>query len=126
MTHDLMKHNLMRRTMVLFLGLSLVMIMDYAGAQNSPDVTGTWVGDTVRGSSKMTMVLKQTGNRVAGTIVGVGTDDGNVDGNVDGNTIRLRFDNGTDETPALSIKGNEITGMLSGAAIRFRRIAASS
>jgi hypothetical protein len=120
----LTKHDLMRRTMVLFLGLSLVMLADYAGAQSSPDVTGTWVGDTVRGSATMTMVLKQTGKKVTGTIVGVGTDDGHVDGTVDGNTIRLRFDNGTDETPALTIKGNEITGMLSGAAIRFRRIGA--
>jgi|SRR5689334_9555699 hypothetical protein len=120
----LTKHDLMRRTMVLFLGLSLVMLAGYAGAQSSPDVTGTWVGDTVRGSATMTMVLKQTGKKVTGTIVGVGTDDGHVDGTVDGNTIRLRFDNGTDETPALTIKGNEITGMLSGAAIRFRRIGA--
>ena|SRR5437899_9654187 len=126
MTHDLMKRDLMRRTMVLFLGLSLVVLTGYAGAQNSPDVTGTWVGDTVRGSATMTMVLKQTGNRVTGTIVGVGTDDGHVDGSVDGNTIRLRFDNGTDETPALSIKGNEITGMLSGTTIRFRRAGGSS
>ena len=120
----LTKHDLMRRTMVLFLGLSLVGLAGYAGAQSSPDVTGTWVGDTVRGSATMTMVLKQTGKKVTGTIVGVGTDDGHVDGTVDGNTIRLRFDNGTDETPALTIKGNEITGMLSGAAIRFRRIGA--
>jgi len=119
-----MKHDLMRRTMVLFVGLSLVVLAGYAGAQSSPDVTGTWVGDTVRGSATMTMVLKQTGKKVSGTIVGVGTDDGHVDGTVDGNTIRLRFDNGTDETPALTIKGNEITGMLSGAAIRFRRIGA--
>ena len=126
MKHDLMRHDLMRRTMVLFLGLSLVVLAGYAGAQNSPDVTGTWVGDTVRGAATMTMVLKQTGNRVTGTIVGVGTDDGHVDGSVDGNTIRLRFDNGTDETPALSIKGNEITGMLSGTTIRFRRAGASS
>ena len=124
MAHELMRNDLMRRTMVLFLGLSLVVLAGYAGAQSSPDVTGTWVGDTVRGSATMTMVLKQTGKKVTGTIVGVGTDDGHVDGTVDGNTIRLRFDNGTDETPALTIKGNEITGMLSGAAIRFRRIGA--
>jgi hypothetical protein len=126
MTHDLMKRDLMRRTMVLFLGLSLVVLAGYARAQNSPDVTGTWIGNTVRGAATMTMVLQQTGNRVTGTIVGVGTDDGHVDGTVDGNTIRLRFDDGTDETPALSIKGNEITGMLSGTTIRFRRVGASS
>ena len=43
-----------------------------------------------------------------------------------GNTIRLRLDDGTDETPPLSIKGNEITGMLSGTMITFRRVGGSS
>jgi len=74
----------------------------------------------------MTMVLKQTGNRVTGTIVGAGTDDGRVDGIVDGNTIRLWFDQGIDDTPSLNIKGNEITGMLSGTEITFRRVGRSS
>src|SRR6267142_1493197 len=92
--------HLMKRTLLLYLGLSLVVLAGYASAQSSSDVTGTWVGSTIRGAATMTMVLKQTGNRVTGTIVGVGTDDGHVDGSVDGNTIRLRFDNGTDETPA--------------------------
>jgi hypothetical protein len=45
---------------------------------------------------------------------------------IDGNTIRLRSDDGTDETPPLSIKGNEITGMLSGTMITFRRVGGSS
>lgn len=117
--------HLMKRTLLLTLGLSLV-LAGYASAQNSPDVTGTWVGSTVRGAATMTMVLKQTGNRVVGTIVGAGTDDGRVDGIVDGNTIRLRFDEGYDETPSLNIKGNEITGMLSGTEITFRRVGSSS
>lgn len=118
--------HLMKRTMLLFLGLSLVALAGHASAQSAPDVTGTWVGSTVRGAATMTMVLKQTGHRVTGTIVGAGTDDGRVDGIVDGNTIRLRFDQGTDETPFLNIKANEITGMLSGTAITFRRIGGSS
>jgi hypothetical protein len=70
----------------------------------------------------MTMVLKQNGDRVTGTIVGAGTDDGRLTGLVNGNTIRLWFDQGIDDTPSLNIKGNEITGMLSGTAVTFRRI----
>ncbi len=118
--------HLMKRTLLVSLGLSLVVLAGYASAQTSPDVTGTWVGSTVRGAATMTMVLQQTGNRVTGTIVGAGTDDGRVDGIVDGNTIRLRFDQGIDDTPSLNIKGNEITGMLSGSEITFRRVGRSS
>jgi hypothetical protein len=118
--------HLLKRTLLLYLGLSLVVLAGYASAQSSPDVTGTWVGSTVRGAATMTMVLKQTGNRVTGTIVGAGTDDGRVDGIVDGTTIRLRFDEGIDETPSLNIKGNEITGMLRDTAITFRRVGSSS
>ena len=117
--------HLMKRTLWLYLGLSLVVLAGYASAQSSPDVTGTWVGSTVRGAATYTMVLTQTGNRVTGTIEGAGTDDGRVDGIINGNTIRLRFDNGVDDTPSLNIKGNEITGMLSGAEITFRRVGRS-
>lgn len=117
---------LLKRTTLLYLGLSLVVLAGYASAQNSPDVTGTWVGSTVRGAATLTMVLKQTGNRVTGTLVGGGADDALVDGYIDGNTIRLRFDQKEDETPALNIKGNEITGMLSGTEITFRRVGKSS
>jgi hypothetical protein len=118
--------HLMKRTLLLFLGLSLVVLAAYANAQSSPDVTGTWVGSTVRGAATVTMVLKQTGNRVTGTIVGAGTDDGRVEGFVDGNTIRLWFDQRIDDTPSLNIKGNEITGMLSGTEITFRRVGSRS
>jgi hypothetical protein len=117
---------LMKHTLLLFLGLSLVVLAGYASAQSSPDVTGTWVGSTLRGAATMTMVLNQTGNRVTGTIVGAGTDDGRVDGIIDGNTIRLRFDQGFEETPSLNIKENEISGMLSGTTITFRRVRATS
>jgi len=116
----------MKHTLLLFLGLSLVVLAGYASAQSSPDVTGTWVGSTLRGAATMTMVLNQTGNRVTGTIVGAGTDDGRVDGIIDGNTIRLRFDQGFEETPSLNIKENEISGMLSGTTITFRRVRATS
>jgi len=118
--------HLLKRTLLLFLGVSLVVLAGYASAQSPSDVTGTWVGSTLRGAATMTMVLKQNGNRVTGTIVGAGTDDGRVDGIVDGNTIRLWFDQGIDDTPSLNIKGNEITGMLSGTSITFRRVGTSS
>jgi hypothetical protein len=116
-----MRH-LMKHTLLLYLGLSLVVLAGYASAQSSPDVTGTWVGSTLTGAATMTMVLKQMGNRVTGTINGAGTDDGRVDGFIDGNTIRLLFDQGFEETPSLNIKENEISGMLSGTTIAFRRV----
>ena len=118
--------HLMKRTLLLYLGLSLVVLAGYASAQSSPDVTGTWVGSTLRGAATYTMVLQQTGNRVTGTITGAGTDDGRVEGLVNGNTIRLWFDQREDDTPALNIKGNEITGMLSGTEIKFRRVGRTS
>jgi hypothetical protein len=118
--------HLMKRTLLVYLGVSLVLLAGYASAQSSSDVTGTWVGSTVRGAATMTMVLEQTGNRVTGTIVGAGTDDGRVEGFVDGDTIRLWFDQSIDDTPSLNIKGNEITGMLSGTEITFRRVGRSS
>jgi len=118
--------HLTKRTVLLYLSLSLVVLAGYASAQSSPDVTGTWVGSTVRGATTMTMVLKQTGNRVTGTIQGIGTGDGPVDGTIQGNTIRLRFDKDTEQTPTLNIKENEITGMLSGAEVTFRRVGKGS
>ena len=116
-----MTRDFVKRTMMMFLGLAIVMLAGYARAQAPADVTGTWVGSTLRGASTMTLVLTQTGNSVTGTIVGAGTADGPLSGTVDGNTIRLWFDNKTDETPLLNVKGNEINGMLNGTVIRLRR-----
>ena len=117
-----MTHNLMKRTMLVLVGLWIVMVAGYASAETPADVNGTWVGSTLRGASTMTLVLKQTGNTVNGTIVGAGTADGPMDGTVDGKTIRLRFDNDTDQTPLLNVKGDEITGLLSGTEITLRRV----
>jgi hypothetical protein len=117
-----MTHDLVQRTMLMFLGLWIVMAAGYASAENPADVNGTWVGSTVRGASTMTLVLKQTGNNVKGTIVGAGTADGPMDGTVDGNTIRLRFEKDTDQTPLLNVKGDVITGELSGTEITLRRV----
>jgi len=108
-----MTHNLMKRTMLVLVGLWIVMVAGYASAETPADVNGTWVGSTLRGASTMTLVLKQTGNTVKGTIVGAGTSDGPMD---------LRFDNDTDQTPLLNVKGDEITGLLSGTEITLRRV----
>lgn len=102
------------------IGLAIVMFATYASAQAPVDVTGTWVGST-GDAATMTLVLKQSGSNVSGTIVGAGTADGAVVGNVDGNTIRLRFDNATEEWPLMNVKGNEISGMLRGTTLLLRR-----
>jgi hypothetical protein len=116
-----MTHDLPKRTLLAFLTLSLIILAGHAMAQDA-DVTGTWVGSTVRGGTTMTLVLKQDGNSVTGSIVGYGTGDGPVSGTVKGNAIRLRFDNSTEEWPLLNVKGNEITGFLDGgSAITLRR-----
>jgi hypothetical protein len=69
----------------------------------------------------MTLVLKQDGKKVTGTLTGAGTDDGPVTGTVDGNTIRLQNSNGG--TPSLNVKGDQITGVLSGgSSVTMRRV----
>jgi len=106
--------------------LSIVMLAGYAKAEGPVDVTGTWVGNALRGAATMTMVLHQTGNKVTGTLTGAGTADGPIDGVVDGDTIRFRFDDSYGDTPLLYVKGNEITGMLSGTTITLRRVNSAS
>jgi hypothetical protein len=116
-----MTRNLLKRMMLMSLGLSVVMLVGHVAAQDAADVNGTWVGSTLRGASTMMLVLKQSGRVVTGSIAGAGTADGPLKGIVDGNTIRLWFDNGFDETPLLGVNGDEITGMLTGTTITLRR-----
>jgi hypothetical protein len=111
---------------LMFLGLSIVMLAGYASAEDPANVTGTWVGTALRGTATMTMVLQQTGNKVTGTLTGAGTADGPIDGVVDGDTIRFRFDDSYGDTPLLYVKGNEITGMLTGTTITLRRVNSAS
>jgi hypothetical protein len=118
-----MTQTVVKRMVLMFLGLSIVMLAGYAKAEGPVDVTGTWIGNTLRGAATMTMVLQQTGNKVTGTLTGAGTADGAIDGVVDGATIRFRFDDDAySDTPLLYVKGNEITGMLSGTTITLRRV----
>jgi hypothetical protein len=111
---------MLKRAMLVFLALSMVMLVGDASAQSPTDVSGTWTGSTVRGASAITLVLKQDGQKVSGTLSGAGVDnDGPVTGTVDGNTIRLQSKTGA--TPSLNVKGNEISGMLSGGSVTLRR-----
>jgi hypothetical protein len=74
----------------------------------------------LRGASTVTLVLTQEGQNVSGTLSGAGvTDDGPITGTVDGNTLRLQSKTGA--TPSLSVKGNEITGLLSSGLVTLRR-----
>ena len=114
--------HVLKRTMLVFLGLSIVMLAGYASAQSPADVSGTWAGSTTRGASTLTLVLKQDGQKVTGTLTGAGTDDGPVTGTVQGNTIRLRYDDGRETTPSLNVKGDQIEGMLSGTSITLKRV----
>jgi hypothetical protein len=121
-----MMRDTLKRMVLMFLGVSIMTIAACAYAADPADVNGTWVGGDVRGTTTMTLVMTQTGDSVTGTITGVGTADGPIKGWVDGDTIRIRFDAGYEETPLLNVKGDEITGLLSGAEINLRRVKGNS
>jgi hypothetical protein len=74
------------------------------------------------GAATYTLMLKQSGTRVTGTLTGAGTSDGPIEGIVDGNTIKLRDQGGPSETPALMVKGDVITGFVRGSTLTLRRV----
>jgi hypothetical protein len=85
-------------------------------------VGGTWMGGTTSGASTFVVVLKQTGNKVTGTLSGAGPGvDGPIDGTVDSNSIRLSTRSGFEETPLLRASCEQISGLLSGSALTLRR-----
>jgi hypothetical protein len=88
----------------------------------SADVNGTWMGSLSDGARTYTLVLKQTGTQVTGTITGAGTIDGPIEGIVDGNTIRLMDESGYAQTPSLMVKGGRITGLFRGTTLDLRRV----
>ena len=100
--------------LVLLVGFSIVLFAGSASAQSPTDVNGTWTGGTTGGAATLVLVLKQDGQKVTGTLSGAGTDDGPVSGTIAGNTIRLKYDDGRSTTPSLNVKGDQITGVLSG------------
>ncbi len=118
---------MLRKAAVPLLGLLIVVMAGCASTERSSsnmppaDVNGTWTGGTATGSATYTLMLKQAGTRVTGTLSGAGTADGPVEGIVDGNTIRLREQDGSLNTPALMVKGDVITGFVRGTTLTLRR-----
>ena len=110
-----------KKAAVPLLGLLIVVMAGCASTERSSsnmppaDVNGTWTGGTTSGAATYTLMLKQSGTRVTGTLTGAGTSDGPIEGIVDGNTIKLRDQGGPSETPALMVKGDVITGLSAGA-----------
>jgi len=107
--------NVMTRSklrILVFIGLSVVVLAAYAGAQPGLDVTGTWTGSTSSGANPITLVLQQADNKLTGTLSGAGDNDGNVTGTVQENTVRLR--NAKGNIPVLTVRGEQMTGTLSG------------
>jgi hypothetical protein len=120
--------DMLKKAVVPLLGLLIVVMagcasMESASSKMPPaDVNGTWTGGTSTGSATYTLMLKQDGTRVTGTLSGAGTVDGPVEGAVDGNTIRLREQDGSLGTPALMVKGDVITGFVRGTTLTLRRV----
>jgi hypothetical protein len=85
------------------------------------NVNGTWTGGSTGTASTITLVLKQAGSNVTGTIAGAGTLDGPIEGTVNGNTIRLKDPTGYGQTPLLNVQGDRITGILQGRELNLRR-----
>jgi hypothetical protein len=108
-------------TLVL-IGLSVAMLVGYAGAQPGLDVTGTWTGGASSGVNPITLVLQQADNKLTGTLTGAGDNDGNVTGTIQENTVRLRNANGS--IPVLTVRGEQMTGTLrSGTSVTLSRTA---
>jgi hypothetical protein len=116
-----MRHGLKQAT-ALILGLAIVTLVGSASAQTkAANVDGTWKGGTARGDDSVTLVLKQEGSNVTGTVSGLGAGvDGPVTGMVDGNTIRLKSGFGG-KSPLLNVKGDQITGTVAAGALTLTR-----
>jgi hypothetical protein len=118
---------MLKKAAVPVLGLLMVVLAGCASSDTKAagppaDVNGTWTGSLTGGAATYTLVLKQTGTQVTGTLTGAGTADGPVEGIVDGNTIRLREQGGPGQTPALMVKGDQITGWVRGTTLNLRRV----
>ena len=121
---------MLKKAAVPLLGLLIVVMAGCASTDSSSssakmppaDVNGTWTGGTSTGATTYTLMLKQAGTRVTGTLSGAGTADGPIEGLVDGNTIKLREQGGPSETPALMVKGDVITGFVRGTTLTLRRV----
>jgi len=118
---------MLKKATVPILGLLLVVVLaGCASTQSSgmppANVNGTWTGNITCGAQTYTLVLNQSGTRVTGNLTGAGTADGPIEGIVDGNTIKLREQGGPSETPALTVKGDQITGWIRGSTLTLNRM----
>jgi hypothetical protein len=122
---------MLRKAAVPVVGLLVMVLSGCASLESSrtaaatppADVNGTWKGGYVGGTAEYTVVLKQTGSKVTGTLTGAGNDDGPIDGVVDGNSIRLMETTGSyGSTPALIVKNNQIAGYVRGTTLMLRRV----
>jgi hypothetical protein len=120
---------MLNKAVVPLLGLLIVVFAGCASSESamiatlpSADVNGTWTGGTARGAETYTLVLTQTGANVTGTLSGAGTADGPIEGIMEGNTIRLREASGYGNTPALTVKDDQITGFVRGTTLTLRRV----
>jgi hypothetical protein len=120
---------MLNRASVPLLGLLVVVLAGCATSESAMiatlptvDVSGTWTGGTARGAATYTLFLEQTGSNVKGMLSGAGTADGPVEGFVERNTIRLREASGYGSTPALTVRGDEITGFIRGTTLTLRRV----
>jgi hypothetical protein len=117
---------MLKKAAVPLLGLLIVVMAGCASTESSKmppaDVNGTWTGGAATGAATYTLVLKQTGTQVTGTLTGAGSLDGPIEGIVDGNTIRLREQGGPGQTPSLMVKGDVITGFIRGTTLTLRRV----
>jgi len=121
---------MLKRTAFPLLGLLLATLAGCASTESKSTqstgtpayVGGTWMGGTTSGASTFVVVLKQTGNKVTGTLSGGGPGvDGPIDGTVDSNSIQLSTRSGFAETPLLRASCEQISGLLSGSALTLRR-----
>jgi hypothetical protein len=117
---------MLKKAAVPILGLLIVVVLaGCASTQSSStpaNVNGTWTGSMAGGASTYTLVLNQSGTRVTGNLSGAGTASGPIEGIVDGNTIKLREQGGPSETPALTVKGDQITGRIRGTTLTLNRV----
>jgi len=116
----------MLKAAVTILGSLIVLLAGCMSAEIASlptvDVNGTWTGSLATGAATYTMVLSQSGEIVKGTLSGAGTADGPIEGVIEGNLIRLREAGGYGNAPPLTVRGDQITGIVRGTTLTLRRV----